>query len=276
MAMRRVMHFIITRFNVRESRQTGALQVDAQYLGARMTLFERFCLPSVRSQTRQDFKWLVLFDVDTPEIVKARIERHGQWPNLVPVYVPAGTSHVAQRVVAPYLDASPQTLITTRLDNDDALCRTYVEDVRRHEGADKRTVLQFPMGYVWNRGRIYLDRQERNAFLTLVEPLACGAGSEYLTIYKGSHSDIHRVGPVVDVAHEPGWLQVIHDSNVENYVRGSRQHIGKLSGRFDVVADIAARETSAEIYLDRAWTLASSTGRRLLRHLESRRDRRLR
>src|SRR5690349_13551625 len=180
-----------------------------------MALFERFCLPTVRGQTRQDFKWLVLFAADTPRTFKAKIERLAEWPNFVPVYLAAGTEHVGRLVVAPYLDGSPQTLITTRLDNDDGLCRTYVEEMRRFAGVSARTVLQFPNGYVWNRGRIYLDRQEHNAFATLVEPLAGGAGSEYVTIYKGSHSDLHRLGPVVDVGDAPGWLQVVHGSNVE-------------------------------------------------------------
>ena len=265
MGTKRVRHFIITRFNLRES-PSSTLQIDERYLAGRMDHFERFCLPSVRSQTVQDFKWLVLLDAHTPQVIKARIERHAQWSQLVPVYLPPGIEHVGRLVVAPYLDGSPQTLITTRLDNDDGLCRTSIEDVRRFENVAERTVLQFPVGYVWHRGRIYLDRQERNAFSTLVEPLDRGSDTEYLTIYKGSHSDIHQLGRVVDVADEPAWLQVIHNSNVENYVRGIRHRIGELSGRFDVaIPGPSADESSAEIYFDRVRTLATSTSKRLLR-----------
>jgi len=266
-----VRHFIITRFNLRAPGPTGALQVDERYLDARMELFERFCLPSVRSQTRQDFKWLVLFAEDTPATFRARIERLAEWPVFVPVYISAGTEHVGRLVVAPHLDGSPQTLVTTRLDNDDGLCRTYVEDIRRHVDVRERTVLQFPRGYVWHRGRIYLDRQEHNAFATLVEPLARGADSQYVTIYKGSHSDLDRLGPVIDVGDEPGWLQVIHGGNAENFVRGSRRPIGELARRFDIaLPDAADDETSAGIYLDRARVLATSTSTRLIRSLKSR------
>jgi hypothetical protein len=271
MGTRSVSHFIITRFNLRAPGEAGALQIDERYLGERMELFERFCVPTVRSQTRQDFKWLVLFAADTPAPFKARIERLAEWPPFVPVYIAPGTEHVGRLVVAPYLDDSPRTLITTRLDNDDGLCRSYVEDIRRHADVQERTVLQFPRGFVWHRGRIYLDRQDHNAFSTLVEPLENGAHSPYLTIYKGSHSELHRLGRVVNVDDEPGWLQVIHGGNAENFVRGSRRPIGELRRRFDVVLPTAVDdETGAEIYLDRARVLATSTSTRLFRSLKSR------
>jgi N-acetylglucosaminyl-diphospho-decaprenol L-rhamnosyltransferase len=268
-----IRHFIITRFNLRAPDASGDRQIDRQYLSERLDLFERFCLPTVRGQTRQDFIWLVLFDRDTPADIKQRIERHKGWPNFVPVYLPAGSEHVGRLVVTPYLDKAPQTLITTRLDNDDGLCRTYVEEIRRYQGASERLVLQCPVGYVWHRGRIYLDRQEHNAFTTLIEPLEHGVESEYVTIYKGSHSDIHRLGRVVDVTQEPAWLQVIHDTNVENYVRGKRQRIGELSARFDVDAGTGQDEGAAEIYLDRLRTLATSTATRLKRAFKYRIDR---
>ena len=117
-----VRHFIITRFNLRGNEDTpsSAKMIASAYLEQRLELFERFCLPTVRSQTEQDFRWLVLFADETPDPVKARVAKYAaDWPNLVPVYLPRGTGSVGPLVVRPYLDGSPQTLITTRLDNDD-------------------------------------------------------------------------------------------------------------------------------------------------------------
>lgn len=269
-----VRHFIITRFNLRgmEDTPSSAKMIDAAYLGQRLELFERFCLPTVRSQTEQDFKWLVLFADETPEAVKARVATYAaDWPNLVPVYLPRGSSSVGPLVVAPYLDESPQILLTTRLDNDDGLARDYVAKVRRHARSNERLVLQFPMGYVWHRDRIYLDRQEHNAFTTLVEPLPQGREGGFNTIYKGSHSDIARLGRIVDVDDEPSWLQVIHDSNVENYVRGSRQRIECLQRHFAVQMAASARhESDLEIGLDRIRTFATSTMTRAARSIKYR------
>jgi hypothetical protein len=76
---------------------------------------------------------------------------------------------------------------------------------------------------------------------------------------------------VVDVGGEPGWLQVIHGGNAENFVRGSRRPIGELAQRFDVaLPEAVGDETSAGIYLDRARVLAASTSTRLIRSLKSR------
>ena len=267
-------HFIITRFNLRGNEDTpsSAKMIDPAYLAQRLELFERFCLPTVRSQTEQDFKWLVLFADETPEPVKARVAKYAaDWPNLVPVYLPRGTGSVGPLVVRPYLDGSPQTLITTRLDNDDGLARDYVAKVQRHGATQERLVLQFPAGYVWHDDRIYLDRQEHNAFTTLVEPLPQGDASEFNTIYKGSHSDIERLGRLINVDDEPAWLQVIHGTNLENYVRGSRQRIDRLQRHFAVEMPATARpESGFEIGLDRIRTFATSTATRAARSIKYR------
>lgn len=266
-----VKHFIITRFNLRSTDPSSARMIDENYLAQRLDLFERFCLPTVRNQTRQDFKWLVLFADDTPASAKARIARYAEWPNFVPVYLGAGLDHVGRLVVEPYLDGSAQTLITTRIDNDDGLCRDYIEKVRRYESTAERVVVQFPVGYVWHRDRIYLDRQEHNAFTTLIEPLPAGNGSEFFTIYKGSHSGIQRLGRVIDADDGPGWLQVIHDTNLENYVRGRRQRIDALPRLFDIDVPASAHaESSLEIGIDRVRTFATSTATRVVRSIRFR------
>jgi hypothetical protein len=246
--------------------------IDPGYLAQRLELFERFCLPTVRSQSERDFKWLVLFADETPDAVKARVAAYGaDWPEFVPVYLPRGASAVGPLVVRPYLDASPQTLITTRLDNDDGLARDYIAKVRRHAGTNERLVLQFPAGYVWHDERIYLDRQQLNAFTTLIEPLPHGNADEFNTIYKGSHTELDRLGRLVDVDDEPGWLQVIHGTNLENYVRGSRQRIECLQRHFAVEVPATVRhESGLEIGLDRIRTFATSTATRAARSIKYR------
>ena len=143
--------------------------------------------------------------------------------------------------------------------------------MRHHEATAERLVLQFPTGYVWHRDRIYLDRQEHNAFTTLIEPLPAGNASEFFTIYKGSHSEIQKLGQVVDADEEPGWLQVIHGSNLENYVRGRRQRIDGLPRLFDVAVPASAGdESSLEIGFDRVRTFATSNATRLARSIKYR------
>jgi hypothetical protein len=69
-------HFVLTRFNVRESADKTDLVLNPVWLQFRFDLFERFCWPSVRAQTTGAFTWLVFFDKDTPEPFRARTERY--------------------------------------------------------------------------------------------------------------------------------------------------------------------------------------------------------
>ena len=44
--------------------------LDPKWLTERQTLFEKFCLPSVMSQTNKNFEWILIADVRTPEVSK--------------------------------------------------------------------------------------------------------------------------------------------------------------------------------------------------------------
>lgn len=68
-------HFILTRFNLllwdkaKDDRKVRTIK----WLEHRFSLFEKYCLPSVKNQTCQDFEWIVLFDSMTPDNYKDRI-----------------------------------------------------------------------------------------------------------------------------------------------------------------------------------------------------------
>jgi hypothetical protein len=253
--VRSIEHFIITRFNLRPARQEGGRQLDPEWLGHRFDLFDRFCFPTVRGQTEQGFRWLVLFDSQTPEPARARIREYQRWPSFIPVYFPAGSDRQAHRAVAEHLGRVPDILVTTRLDNDDGVSRTFVEDVRRHVDVAAPTVLEFPVGYVWHRDRVYLDRQPHNPFTTLAEPLDGRSDAVFRTIYGGSHHDAELLGRVVEVTERPSWVQVIHEGNRFNHVRGIRHSIRDLSPGFDIEhRGLAERENRLALSLDRART----------------------
>ncbi len=254
--MKSVAHFIITRFNLRRTTQE-VKQLDPGWLASRFDLFDRFCFPTVRGQTRQDFRWLVLFDSLTPCSVLPRIREYQRWAAFVPVFFPAGSEQQARSAVAERVGAVPDLLVTTRLDNDDGVCRTFVEDIRRHVDVASATVLEFPVGYVWHKDRVYLDRQRLNPFTTLVEPLGGRAGAPFRTIYGGAHHDAADLGRIVEVSRRPSWLQVVHDDNRANHVRGVRSPLRDLSAAFDIeLRSLAEHESRLSLDLDRAWTMA--------------------
>ena len=252
--MKKICHYVITRFNLRgEAASTTAL--DPEWLARRFDLFEKFCLPTIKAQTRSDFSWLVLFDTETPPSCRERIERLAQWPIFRPIFFPPGTGDVGRRAVESVMEDTPEVLVTTRLDNDDGLARRYMEWVRERCDVQEATVFQFPVGYVWSDGKLYRDRQQSNPFLTLAEPLAGDSSRTFRTIYTGAHHDSHLLGRVVTVSDEPGWLQVVHGGNLANRRRGIRTPTRQLQGRFGFDQDFElAPEAQFEVLVDSART----------------------
>lgn len=254
--MSSMVHFVVTRFNLRANPAVTGKALDPNWLASRFELFDRFCWPSMKGQTEQNFKWLVLFDEGTPESIRQRIAGYARWANFVPVYLQPGTEHSAKTAVAKVLAGNlPDVLITTRLDNDDGIALDYIEHVQRHANATMPTVVEFPVGFLWNNDRLYRDRQPHNAFTSLVEPLKARATTSFTTIYSGSHTEVEQLGRVEIVSEQPGWLQVVHGGNLENRLRGVRCSMRELDGRFGVEhAQLAAAEGAVSLGLDRLRT----------------------
>ncbi len=83
-------HFILTRFNILlwYKAKDGRKVRTTKWLEHRFLLFEKYCLPSIKSQTCQDFEWIVLFDSKTPDSFKERIDRYQkECQQLIPIFV---------------------------------------------------------------------------------------------------------------------------------------------------------------------------------------------
>lgn len=250
-------HFVVTRFNLRAAAATGDYQIDEEWLTRRLDLFEKFCFPTVAGQSVQDFKWLVLFDSETPPKIRDRIAKLQEWQNFIPKFVPPATEHSCRLAVTERLETIPDLLVTTRLDNDDGICRTFIEQIRRRlDNVNVPTVLEFPVGYVWHKNRVYLDRQTHNPFTTLAEPCRGSRDYRIRTIYSGSHTDVAKLGQIINVTEEPSWIQVIHGGNLENRARGVRRPIADIARDFDIRDEsLPKREEPVEYFLDKAISL---------------------
>lgn len=194
------LHAVVTRFNV------GC--TDAAWLEHRVRLFERFTLPSVQAQTRQDFHWLLLCDRMTSGVWKNRLRAY-ESENTHLVWTARGDK--AWRKYLRDLLAGDEThVITTRLDNDDAVSRCFVEDIQTAASPDvEREFLNFPLGYLWFRGRITRKEHRSNSFISCCEPIG-----DLRTVYCRQHVHLARVAPVRQLGvGTPHWLRVCHDRN---------------------------------------------------------------
>lgn len=230
-------HFILTRFNllIFNKDKEGRNVRTTAWLEHRFELFERYCLPSIIGQTCQDFTWIVLFDSTTPDRFKEKIgEYQKRCPQLVPVYVkPEGGRYFAQifrdEVVKRLNEArsevqefnglsSSNRVLTTYLDNDDALDIHFVEDIQKRAAAlQDGTFITYDSGYQFFTDYSYVMRIQypRNHFMSVVEK----AGVGVKTIYGyGSHYYINKIkGVRIDhVKNQPMWCEVIHEKNMGN------------------------------------------------------------
>ena len=172
-----IQHFILTRFNLLlwNKDKNGNKVRTKGWLVHRYALFEQYCLPSIKNQTCQNFEWIVLFDSTTPEEYKKKIEEYTvECPQLIPIYVkPEGGPYFAQIFrdeVTKRLEGN--RVLTTYLDNDDALSIHFVEDLqKRVELLNNGTFINYVDGYQYYTDYKYVMHihYPRNHFMSVVE-----------------------------------------------------------------------------------------------------------
>lgn len=217
-------HFILTRFNILlwNKDKEGNPVRTTEWLEHRFLLFEQYCLLSIANQTCKNFEWIILFDSTTPERFQEKVKKYQQTcPQLIPVYVsPKGGrffSQIFRDEVVKRLNG--KRVITTYLDNDDALNTRFVEDLhQRVQALLDGTFIYYTDGYQFFSDHQYLMKihYPRNHFVSVVEN---GNPATIKTIYGyGSHYYIDKIKDVriEYVKDQPIWCEVIHDKNMGN------------------------------------------------------------
>lgn len=235
-------HFIITAFNVDFNLKPRELILGVDYLKKRFELFEKICLPSVVRQSCKNFKWLVFFDSDTPTQFKNRIEEFSKNEIFIPVYTePQVSSDIWRVTVQQYLSQDTRFVITSNLDNDDAIGQQFIALVQNNFNQQDFEFINFPFGYMLREDGLFLREYLSSPFLSLIERtddvLTCKCVPHHV-LYKLSNQGIS----VRQVLAKPSWLQIIHDTNVINSfdINSVIQPLNKLNKYF-VIENIPAK-----------------------------------
>jgi len=249
-------HFLITRFNVKVDFSSSA-GLDPEWLKHRFDLFDRFCYPSMRSQRNQNFQWLVYFDVETPDFFKSKILRYSEWQNFIPVFLEERfTEEINRSTILKHLDEQTDFLITTRLDNDDAVSNRFTEMIQNSFAQQEMQFINLSNGYVWRDGRLYSFQYLSNPFMSLIEQIQDRTIDGFKTVLCGNHTQIAKIGTLRQIKTEPSWLQVVHEKNVSNRVRGIRQPLTRLKGKFAIAEEIEFhQENRVSYYADKALSI---------------------
>lgn len=217
-------HFILTRFNLLlwNKAKDGRKVRTAKWLEHRFSLFESYCLPSIKNQTCQDFEWIVLFDSMTPDSFKERITCcQKDCPQLIPVFVePENGRYFAdifRTEIVKRLNA--KRVITTYLDNDDALNIRFIGDLQqRVTSMDDDTFIYYDNGF-----QLYTDHKymmeityTKNHFVSYVEK---GEPSTMKGVFcYGTHYYINTIEGVKieHIKNQRMWCEVVHEKNMLN------------------------------------------------------------
>ena len=239
-------HVILTRFNLPSPGRERSIRDRPGWLESRVELFRRYCLPSVAAQTNASASWIIYFDPESPAWLKEQVDEDGRAGHYVPRYreqVSRGEllDDIRQVVGNPSGD-----LLTTNLDNDDALASDFCERLQmahRHAGATAYFVVE---GLVLSPEGLYLQRDSRNAFPSVRAPW-----EQATTCWSEWHTHLRRSMPVVEIGGQPGWLQVVHGRNVSNRARGRLVSPAQYLGLFPGLLDDVAVPTRSAVWRDR-------------------------
>lgn len=218
-------HVLLTRFNVRRGKFVDPRVLSPEWLKPRMQLFRQVTYGSVASQSRLPDAWLVFFDEGTPEATRDELrELSSELPLLRVEYCREFDGRLWAERIGRILPPNVDWLLTTRLDNDDAIHRLFVETVQSHARPGVREFINPTHGLIVSNGCLYRKRDYSGHFITLSEPVA-----DFRTVWMDEHRLLARHGRVRQVALPDAWIEVVHGGNLVNQVCGVRIAPGKVS-----------------------------------------------
>jgi hypothetical protein len=247
---------VITRFNLPSPGAESLIRAKEGWLRGRVELFERYCLPSVVAQSDRDFAWIVYVDPASPPWFLDWVDRTapGAFTPLRREAVEPADLAADVALVLGGQTGRPLTdrVLTVNLDNDDAVAVDFVARLRAAgEQRTGRTALYLENGLILQGTHLFARRDRSNAFCAVVEPWQDGSGGGPVTCWADWHNRLELQMPALRIGGAPGWLQVVHGSNVSNRVRGRRVSPRPYAGLFAVVVDDLPRPAAGDLLVDR-------------------------
>jgi len=208
-------HFLFTRFNLPfKDRSRPDLTCERQWLRDRIDLFERWTLPSLRAQTCREFQYLVLFRDDSPDWFKSYVESN--WGDIVqPMWEdPKKCRWCCRWKVKQFLrtQGEHEWVISTRIDNDDAISRDFVERLQSFIRPQAEWLF-FATGILHSEisNLSSVVDYPSNPFPSRVEKRQEAEGC-----YEIPHHLIEQEPNVRWIPHDASWITVLHGSNLND------------------------------------------------------------
>lgn len=223
---------ILTRFNLAIGGFRRKNHDHAEWFARRMGEFRTACLPSVAGQERRPDQWLLGLDGAQRETASPLEPIFSEHDWIMPAWQHPGQLYPFDSVIEAHLKPETHTIITIRLDNDDALHLGYVRQLLAYWGAvaaAKPTLsdawLSFCSGAQYDGKAMRLINNVTNPFVArAVSRSVVGKGG--YTVYATSHQrTFDRMNGLKIITRDPMWLMNIHGTNVSNRMADARPRL---------------------------------------------------
>lgn len=252
-------HVLITRFNVEyleKIKSNFDISVE-EWLEKRFLLFFTYCYPSVVQQTEGNFSWLVYFDHRTPKEFIIRIMEKDTAKIIRPVFAETwkNISQNIRRDIS-QLDLQPKDLlISSRLDNDDALSKEYIVTIQNLVRANYQSDSQLPFSidlpkgivYSYDKGLLYNVTRSSNPFISLVTQYK----GDMEIVFDYQHQVITSRFRTISFMGKALWLQNIHETNISNKIYGKLKLLGyeKMLREFGIESRFRIESIGPRIFM---------------------------
>lgn len=238
-------HVVLTRFNLPSRGPESIVRAREGWLRDRVALFERHTVPAMRGQTVAAFRWIVYLDPESPAWLIERLSPLADEGLIVPLRRTVVDWHDAAADARRVTGASHGILLTTNLDNDDAVAVDFVERLQASARRHPRAALFLRTGLILRDDRLYLRSDPENAFCSMSEPW-----DDPITAWRDWHTLLRTHAPVVAEPGAPGWLQIVHGRNVSNRVQGRLVDPAPYRRLFPGQLDGVRRPAGAQVWRD--------------------------
>ncbi|KQQ99799.1 hypothetical protein ASF74_09855 [Arthrobacter sp. Leaf145] len=241
-------HVLLTRFNLPSRGFESLVRAQEGWLRDRIALFERYCLPSVKAQTNRDFRWIIYFDPESPAWLLDRVHGLNREGTFVALFRTEVSPSELLEDIRTVTGGGRGTLLTTNLDNDDGLAIDFVDRVQKAAHDAGNSAIYLVSGLVMGKGSVFLRNDPHNAFCSVSAPW-----SAPVTCWAAWHNRLGQSMKVTSLRGAPGWLQLVHDHNVSNRIRGRRVSPKPYRALFPALLADAPIPTASSIFVDRVF-----------------------
>ncbi len=242
-------HFLVTRFNLTvtewKTTRNGELVLTEKWLKNRFDLFEKYCLPSVKNQTNQNFIWCVFFDINTPIVYRKKINLISKdYKNFRPIFIDGIKMLKSSFIeyINESIDINDKYIITTRFDNDDLIHKSFIKIIQNLYRPTDKMVIDLRNGYSITLNKSYSEIRKYyscfNPFISVVETT-----NKFETIISKMHNDWESSNNIVVFTKRNLWIELVHNENKINSTKKKLKRIYKINNSsFGLVNELKFKE----------------------------------